>query len=167
MSRLTTLFACSMFAFAALCSVPLPAQADEKLTLRQREVGNDRAFIKQFMDNLLRDYGRKFDPWKVWVGRADISRDGKPELFVFMGDTAFCGTVGCVTYIFRKISGNWTHFTDFFVTGESMDSFSEKSLYLRDEGGPYLTMYSYFGGLRWSDKYNDYESFCTSPFPEG
>ncbi len=165
MSRLTTLFACSMFAFATVCSVILPAQADEKLTLRQRAVGNDRAFIKQFMDNQLRDYGRKFDPWKVWVGRADISRDGKPELFVFMGDTAFCGSVGCVTYIFRKISGKWTHFTDFSVLRLSTDSHSEASLYLKDEGGPYLTMYSYYYGLRWSNNYKDFESFCPRTCP--
>jgi len=156
-----------MFVAVALSALALPAQADQKLTLIQGAVGNDRAFIKQFVDKILRDYGRKLDRWNVYVGKADITRDGEPELFVYLSDFGECGTSGCHTYIFRKASGEWAEFTGLSVQGEASDSRSEKSLYLRDEGAPYLTIYSVYSGLRWSDKIKDYDWFCISPCPSG
>ena len=167
MLKFVTLFARLTFVAVVLSALTLAARADQKLTLRQYDVGNDCAFIKQYMDDQLRDYGRNFKPWKVWVGRADITKDGKPELFVYFGDIAFCGSVGCETHIFRKIAGKWMLFAPLHVSGVNSDLSSERSLFLRDDGGPYLTIYSYYYGLRWSDKYKDYVSICMRPCPDG
>lgn len=165
MPRLTTLFACSMFALVTVCSVILPASADGTVTMKRGEVGDDRAFIKQYLDNILRDYGRKFGPMKVFTGKSDITKDGKPELFVFIADIAYCGSVGCETHIFRKVSGKWTLFATLHVLSESVNGHSKKTLSTRDDGGPYLTIFSYYYGLRWSDKYKDYESYCHRTCP--
>ncbi len=156
-----------LFVAVLLSVFTLPAQADQKLTLIQGALGEDRTFIKQYITKMLRQTTHKYAPSKAWVGRADISRDGIPELFVFIGDTVWCGIQGCDTHVFRKVASKWSYFTELRVTGEPSDSWSQKSLYLRDEGGPYLTMYSYYSGLRWSDELNLYVGFCIFQCPEG
>ncbi|MDX1483779.1 MAG: hypothetical protein R3229_04785 [Alphaproteobacteria bacterium] len=144
-----------------------PTWADEKVTMLQGEVGDDLEFIRSRFTEHLRGSTHKFEIWKAYVARVDITKDGEPELFVLFGDTVMGGTVGTLTEIFRRVDGKWTLFAGLMVLGASSDKPREMSLFLRDEGLRYPTIYSHFSGARWSEKHQRYEGFCIRNCPQG
>lgn len=140
-----------------------PALADEKLILKRGNLGPDHAFIRSFLDSELQPSGRASRSDMAYVGRTDLNKDGQAELFVFVAHTAFCGSVGCETHIFEKSGQGWKELTQLMVLEGSTDGPGQASLSTKDEGLKYLTLYSYYYGLRWNGK--EYAQFCLGPCP--
>lgn len=82
--------------------------------MRRDNFGQDLAFIERHLREEW-PYSYEVEPGEgvdlltrdeVFVGRYDVNGDGRDELFVHA--QVSCGSVGCVTYIFEKINGEWT-----------------------------------------------------------
>lgn len=48
----------------------------------------------------------------IWSGRFDLNLDGVSEIFVFIGHSYACGTIGCDTLVFEKVGRKWVHLSN-------------------------------------------------------
>lgn len=109
MNRFSFLLYSAIFALALGLS-GVVAEEEDWVTMKPGDFGAETEFLDRFVfEEYERDvvyvtaYSRERN---IYVGRYDINGDGAMELFLFNSHSSWCGSAGCLTYIFEGAGDN-------------------------------------------------------------
>lgn len=132
------------------------ANAHGQIVLKRGEIGADAVFIREY---LATEYDHtESNLEEFYVGRYDLNKDEKSELFVVFYEFNFCGSAGCEMMIFEKTDGSWNALASLYVYGPMPGHGGKIFLHVKDEGAPYLTIFGFHIGMRWDGR--SYRWFC-------
>lgn len=132
------------------------ANAQGHIFLERGEIGDDAAFIREYLATEYADTDDKLE--EFYVGRYDLNNDGKLELLVVLYEFGYCGSAGCEMIVFERIDGSWSALAVLYVYGPMPGHGGKIWLQTKDEGAAYLTILGFHIGMRWDGE--AYRWFC-------